>query len=421
MVARYHAADVSASNIAATIVDALDDLAREGARKMLQKALEEELEAHLGRKRYERGEEFRGYRNGHRRERTIGIGTWAVPVKVPRVSDTPADMPAFESAILPKRTRLSMETQKLFARLYLEGLSTGDFEPVFRQLLGETAPLSTNTIVRLKAEWEAEYEAWRNRPLDNDRFIYVWADGIYIGAGLEKENSCLLTLLGARSDGSKELIAMELGYRESIASWSDVLRSLRDRGLRAPLVLIGDGNLGIWGAQSEVWPQTRRQRCLNHRALRVLDKLPKHMEPEVTARMSELYHAPTKASCENKRDELMAWLRSERQEPAAETVLRDWDDFTTFYDFPQDHWLHLRTTNPLESIFSGVRVRTDAAKRARRRENALYLVFKVVQRLGRNWRSLNGGPTLMQQVAACALYKDGVRQDVDQIVEVMSA
>jgi putative transposase len=420
MVARYHVADVNGSKVAATIEDALDQVARHGAQVMLQKALEAEIDEFLQRPRYQRGGDFRGYRNGHGRERTVGIGTWAVPVSVPRVSDTPEGN-AFESTLLPKRTRLSMETQKLFARLYLEGLSSGDFEPVFRQLLGETAPLSPNTMIRIKEGWEAEYKAWRERPLANERFIYIWADGIYLGAGLEKENSCLLTLLGARADGSKDLIAMEIGYRESTASWGDVLRSLRDRGLRAPLVLIGDGNLGIWGAQSEVWTETKRQRCWNHRLMRMVDKLPKRMQPEVSSRMSELYQAPTKKVCETKRDELVAWLKSARQEPAAATLLRDWDDFVTFYDFPQEHWLHLRTTNPLESVFAGVRLRTDVAKRARKRENALYLVFKVVQRLGRNWRALNGGPALMWMVAEGAVFRDGVLQASDQEMEVRVA
>ena len=420
MVARYHVADVNGSKVAGTIEDALDQVARHGAQVMLQKALEAEIDEFLQRPRYQRGGDFRGYRNGHGRERTVGIGTWAVPVQVPRVSDTPEGS-VFESAVLPKRTRLSMETQKLFARLYLEGLSSGDFEPVFRQLLGETAPLSPNTMLRIKEEWEAEYKAWRERPLEHEHFIYVWADGIYLGAGLEKENSCLLTLLGARVDGSKELIAMELGYRESKASWSDVLRGLAERGLRAPVVLIGDGNLGIWGGQAEVWPETKRQRCWNHRLLNLVDKLPKRLQPEVTSRLYELYQSPTQKACENKRDDLVAWLQAQRQEPAAQTLQRDWDDFVTFYAFPQEHWIHLRTTNPLESVFAGVRLRTDVAKRARKRENALYLVFKVVQRLGRNWRALNGGPSLMRMVAEGVVFKDGALLESDQETEVRVA
>jgi transposase-like protein len=377
---------------------------------MLERALTAEVDEFLGRQRYARGNDLRGYRNGHQRPRQVAVGTWSVPVRAPRVSNVPAGTPSFESEILPKRQRLSNETQRLFAQLYLEGLSSGDFEPVFRRLLGENAPLSPNTILRLKEEWAREYEIWRQRPLDHDRFVYVWADGIYLGAGLEKQKSCLLTLLGARSDGTKELLAMEIGYRESKDSWAELLRSLRDRGLRQPLVFIGDGNLGLWAALGEVFPQARRQRCWNHRLLNLKDKLPKRLQPAVSSRIYEVYQAPTRQLCELKRDELVDWLCGENQAPAAETLLRDWDDFVTFYDYPTEHWLHLRTSNPIESVFAGVRLRTEVAKRARNRDNALYLVFKIVERLRRNWRALNGGPNLMHLVLAGAVFKDGVLQ-----------
>jgi putative transposase len=421
VVARYHATDVDGSKVVGEISDALDQLAREGARLMLERALAAEVDQFLGRERYVRGGEFRGYRNGHGRARTVGVGTWALPVRSPRVSDVPKETPAFESAILPKRKRLSLESQKLFCQLYLEGLSSGDFEPVFRQLLGETAPLSPNTIVRLKQEWEQEYEAWRRRPLDLERYVYAWADGIYLRAGLEKENSCLLTIVAARADGTKELLAMEIGYRESKASWADVLRDLRDRGLRGPLLWIGDGNLGLWAGLDEVFPDARRQRCWNHRMLNVKDKLPKRLHAEVSPKLYELYQAPTRERCESLRDELAAWLRDERQVAAADTLYRDWDDFMTFYDFPEEHWLHIRTTNPLESVFAGVRLRTEVAKRARKRENALYLVYKIVRRLSHNWRGLNGGPRLMQMVLAGAVFRDGVLVQSDQPAEVISA
>ncbi len=287
--------------------------------------------------------------------------------------------------------------------------------------MGEGAPLSPNTILRLKQEWEQEYQVWRRRPLKDARFSYVWADGIYLGVGLEKEHSCLLTLLGARADGTKELLALELGYRESTASWGDLLRNLRDRGLRAPLLVIGDGNLGIWAALAEVYPQARRQRCWNHRLLNVTDKLPKRLQPTVSSQISALYQASSRSDCEHQRDALVAWLRQENQAAAAETVLRDWEDFVTFYDYPSEHWIHLRTTNPIESVFAGVRLRTDVAKRARRRENALYLVFKIVQRLGQNWRALNGGQNLMALVADGAVFKDGLLQRIDLHKEVKAA
>ena len=201
-----------------------------------------------------------GYRNGYGRPRAVAVGTWPVEVRAPRIRDLPDDAPPFHSAILPRRRMLSAETQRLFARLYLEGLSSGDFEPAFRELLGETATLSSSTILRLKDEWASEYAAWRVRPL-TARYAYVWADGIYLGAGVELENSCLLVVVGAREDGRKELLAMELGYRESTASWAGVLRDLRERGLGAPLLACGDGALGLWAALDEVYPGTKHQRC----------------------------------------------------------------------------------------------------------------------------------------------------------------
>jgi putative transposase len=421
--AKYHVAD-EAGDAEAEVVSALERLAREGARRMLESALEAEVREFLGRERYARGAGFRGYRNGYQRPREVAVGTWSVPVKAPRVSDVPAGTRAFESEILPKNGRLSEETRALFAQLYLEGLSSGDFEPVFRHLLGKKAPLSANTILRLKETWAQEYEVWRRRPLDYSRFVYVWADGIYLGAGLEKQNSCLLTLLGARADGTKELLAIEIGYRESKESWAELLRSLRDRGLRVPMVFIGDGNLGLWAALADVFPQARRQRCWNHRLMNIQDKLPKRLEKRVRSQLYKVYQAPTRRECEAMRDELADWLRTETQMAAVETLFRDWDDFVTFYDFPSEHWRHLRTTNPIESVFAGVRLRTNVAKRARNRENALYLVFKLVERLSRNWYALNGGPTLTQAVLAGAVFKDGVMQprpDEPQLKEVVAA
>ena len=240
--AKYHAPR-PAPEATAVVADTLESIAREGARAMLERMLAEEIDAFLGRARYAPGGCDTGYRNGYAREREVGIGTWSVPVRQPRVSDLPEGPAPFESVILHKRRYLSMETQRHFARLYLEGLSSGDFEPAMRELMGEKATLSASTIIRLKAEWAAEYAAFRSRPM-TARFAYIWADGIYLGAGLEKEDSCLLVVIGAREDGHKELLAMELGYRESTESWAGVLRGLRERGLVAPLLAVGDGALG---------------------------------------------------------------------------------------------------------------------------------------------------------------------------------
>lgn len=394
------------------IGNALDELVRDGAREMLRQALEEEVRAFLQRARYARGGVFRGYRNGYRPERMIGTGLGSVQVEVPRVRDVPADVAVggYQSAIVPRYQRRSLATHQLFAQLYLEGLSSGDFEPVFRELLGEDAPLSGSTILRLKDNWEAEYQAWKKRPLGEHRYAYLWVDGVYVGCGQEQDKTVLLTVLGAREDGTKELLALEEGYRESTESWKAVFRSLRDRGLRAPLLVIGDGCLGAWAALDEIFPSARRQRCWNHRVLNVQDKLPKRLQAEARTELRAIWQTPTRLECEARRDRYVAKLRALGQHATADTVLRDWDDFVAFYDFPQEHWLHLRTSNAIESVFSGVRLRTRVAKHIRNRQNAVYLVFKIIGRLGQKWRALNGGQTVMTLVLTGETFVNGILQ-----------
>jgi transposase-like protein len=389
----------------------LEDLVREGAQKMLAQALEEEVNAFLGRGRYERGKGFRGYRNGYHESREVTVGVGPVEVRVPRVTRVPAEVASqgFHSQIVQRYQRASQTTQRLFARLYLEGLSTGDFEPVFRELVGETTALSASTIVRLKGGWETEYVAWRERPLWDHQYPYIWADGVYLGVGSEPEKNALLCILGAREDGQKELIAMSSGYRESKESWAEVLQNLRQRGLEAPSLAVGDGGLGLWAALSEVYPTTEQQRCWNHRIMNVQDKLPKRMQPEARNRLREIAEAKTESDCELLRDSYVSELKAAKQKAAAETILRDWDDFVTFYHYPIEHWVHLRTSNPMESVFSGVRLRTNAAKRMQKPENCLYLVFKIVERLSRNWRTLNGGANLMALVLERETFVNGLR------------
>jgi transposase-like protein len=220
----------------------------------------------------------------------------------------------------------------------------------------------------------------------------------------------LLCVVGGREDGTKELLALEEGYRESTESWKGVFRSLRERGLQAPLLAIGDGCLGAWAALEEIFPSTRHQRCWNHRVLNVQDKLPKRLQKKAREELRALWEAPTHQECVLRRDGYVAKLRAAGQDAAADTVLRDWNDFVAFYDFPQEHWLHLRTSNPIESVFSGVRLRTRVAKRMGKRENAVYLVFKIVDRLGQNWRALNGGRTLMTLVLAGETFANGILQ-----------
>lgn len=413
-VVRAKEASADARAIRSMIGDELDRLVREGARQMIAAMLEVEVDDFLQRTRYQRQGEPRGYRNGYAPERTIGVGVGAIPIRQPRVSDVPAEVApdGFRSQIVPRYQRLSAATQHLLTRLYLEGISTGDFEPVFRSLLGETAPLSPSSIVRLKAAWQAEFTAWQTRRLDGERYLYCWVDGIYLAAGQEDEKSALLCVVGLRADGQKELLAISLGYRESAESWANVLRDLRERGMRAPLLVIGDGALGIWAALATVWPTCRRQRCWNHRVLNVLDALPKRLWPQVRKDLRKAATASNRAEAQRQLEAIAADLRQAGQATAAATVVRDLDDFLTFYDFPQEHWVHLRTTNPIESIFAGVRLRTDVAKHAPNRENAQYLVFKLIERLSQNWRRITGG-NLCQLVLSGRRFVDGHLMDLE--------
>ena len=392
------------------VEDTLEAKVREGARLMLAAALDEEVNVFLGRDRYERSDEFRGYRNGYHRSRELTVGVSAVEVKVPRVSDVPEEVSTegYSSQIVRRYERSSRKTQELFRKLYMEGLSTGDFEPVFRELVGETTALSANAIVRLKSRWEDEYRTWRGGRLDECGYANIWVDGVYLGAGGDREKTALLCVVGAREDGTKELLGMELGYRESTESWACVLRGLRDRGMDAPLLAMGDGALGLWSALDRVYPTTDHQRCWNHRSMNVAARLPKSLHSQARARLREMSHAPTRAECERLRDLYVTELRAEGRGDAADTVLRDWEDFVSFYDFPIEHWVHLRTTNPLESVFSVVRLRTDAARRMKRRDSALYLVYKVVRRLGERWKPLYGGRNLMSLLMDGAQFRDGI-------------
>ena len=416
--------EVYQSNEDAGLVgDTLEEMVREGARRMLAAALDEEVNAFLGRERYQRSDDFRGYRNGYHRSRELTVGVSAVEVKAPRVSDVPTEVSpdGYKSKIVKRYERASRKTQELFRKLYMEGLSTGDFEPVFRELVGETTALSANAIVRLKSRWEDEYRAWRTSSLDSRRYAYIWADGVYLGAGVDREKTALLCVVGASEDGTKELLGMELGYRESAESWSGVLRGLRDRGMDAPLLAVGDGALGLWAALNEVYPTTAHQRCWNHRSLNLAARLPKSMQSSSRRRLRDISHAPTRAECERLRDEYVGELRAEGRTDAAETVLRDWEDFVSFYDFPTEHWIHLRTTNPLESVFSAVRLRTDAARRMKRRDSALYLVFKVVSRLSERWKPLYGGRNLMKLLMDGARFEDGVLVELPPSEESVKA
>lgn len=394
-------------------VGMLDRLAREGAARILMETMDAEVVAYLGRLPYARSEKFRGYRNGYTKRRTIAVGLGSVEVRPPRVRDVPPDMEEFQSQILGRYQRMSVETRSLLAELYLEGLSSGDFEPLFRYLLGKNTPLSSASIIRLKEDWQAEYEAWKKRSLEK-RYAYTWGDGVYLKVGSKNDKTAILVVIGVTEDGQKDLLAIVEGYRESKESWSELLRDLRARGVEDILLFAGDGHLGIWPALDEVFPSAKHQRCWNHKVLNVLDKLPKRLWPEVKKELRNIWKAETEAECRLQADKYAKRLRLMGQAKAAETLLRDFDDFVTFYQFPKEHWVHLRTTNPIESVFAGVRLRTNVAKRMRTQETALYLVFKIIQRLSINWRSINC-PDLVSLVLEGEVFKDGIHQKQEEV------
>lgn len=394
--------------------DELEKVVREGARRMLMLVLEEEVTEFLKRNRYERTEgEFKGYRNGYSKERSIAIGYGHVKVRQPRVSNVPKEISenGYESKILNRYQRSSRGVQANLCRLYIEGLSTGDFEPVFRALLGESAPLSASSIQRLKEDWEREYEEWNKRKLDKNYYCYIWVDGVYVRAGMEREKTVLLCVLGAKEDGTKELLAVGDGYRESKASWAEVLRDLKKRGMNCPLLTIGDGALGIWSALEEIYPESQQQRCWNHKITNILDKLPKRMEKEATRKLREIYQADTVEKCREWIKNYSEELRIDGHNSAADTLVKDINELTTFYNFPKIQWIHIKTNNPLESIFSGVKTRTKVVKRFRKRENAKYMIFKLIQRLSQNWKELKGKQFLPYLKQGVTFYNGIMVQD----------
>ena len=381
----------------------LDVLARDGAQRMLISALEQEVEEFLGRARYEHGAgRRRGYRNGTGKPRKIAVGCGTLEVRAPRVSDTDAP---FRSQLLPRYQRSSETVQALLPELYLQGLATGDFEPALRALLGEAAPLSPASIVRLKAQWQAEYETWTRRPLDC-HYAYCWADGLYLKAGPADEKTAVLIIIGVTEDGQKELLTMVEGYRESRESWRDVLRDLRRRGLKQVRLFVGDGGLGLWAAVEEVYPDARHQLCWCHKMLNVLDKLPQRLQPEAKTLVRDIYTAPTRPEAEERIQHFAQ--RFARDYPRAVASLTEHQTaLLTYYDFPREHWKSLRTSNPIESTFDPVRLRTRATRRMRKAQTGLYLVFQLVRRAEHRWRRIDA-PYLVAKVLEGVQFVDGV-------------
>jgi putative transposase len=403
--------DASKEEISRT---SLDDLAQEGARRMLVKALEAEVREYLERHGGARDEKGHALvvRNGLARSRKVTTGAGTMEVRAPRVNDRrvneAGERERFTSQILPPYMRRSPRVAEVLPILYLRGLSTGDFREALPVLLGKDASgLSPTTITRLTAEWEKEYEEFRKWDLSDRDYVYVWADGVHFNIRLEEERLCTLVLMGARADGTKEVIAVEDGYRESAESWASVLRGLKKRGMRAPVVGIGDGALGLWAAVRDVFPETREQRCWVHRLINVLDKLPKGLQPRAKRALHEIMAAETKEQAEVLMDRF-----AEEYQPkypkAVDSLRRDQDKLLTFYDLPAEHWIHLRTTNPIESPFATVRLRQRVTKGAGSRTKGLVMAFKLLLMAQQRWRRLNASE-LLPLVRAGVRFQDGLR------------
>jgi transposase-like protein len=308
--------------------------------------------------------------------------------------------------LFAKRTQSVSEA---IPELYLHGLAEGDFDLALRGLLGDKAPLSASTVARLKQRWKGELETWKSRDLSRLEPVYIWVDGLYVKAGLEKTKAALLVVLAALSDGTKVVLSVTPGYRESTESWSSVLRDLQSRGLRAPRLLIADGHLGIWGALRNIWPEVDEQRCWNHRIQNVLDRIPKNRQVEAKEMLRKLVYAKTEAKAVKARELFGKWCRLQGFEAAGQLLLEDWDRMVAFYSYPKEHWQHLRTTNPVESPFAAVRLRTNAAKRYKKVENATVVIWKMLLVAEKRFRRLRS-PHLCIEVAAGAKYNDGIKK-----------
>lgn len=385
----------------------LEELVRMKIQGFMQDLLNEEVESFIGRSRYERKEGVDndyGYYNGFGKPRRVSMKIGTIEVRRPRLRNLED---RFESRILPLFKRRTQEVGNLLPELYLHGLATGDFELALRGLLGEGAPLSASSIQRLKAKWEAEYDNWRMEELKDLDVIYMWADGLYVKAGLDKDKAALLVIIGATKEGKKRLLTVEGGYRESKESWSGVLRKLRDRGLRAPRLTVADGGLGIWSALGETYPESKEQRCWNHKIVNVLDRLPKRVQAQAKEHLCKLPYAETQVECEKLKSRFKT-LFGKAYPKAVEILESDWERMVTFYEFPKEHWGHLRTTNIIESPFAAVRLRTNAAKRYRKVANAVVIIWKVLMIAEKRFRKLNA-PHLLVEVLEGVKYVDGKR------------
>jgi putative transposase len=395
--------------------DARTDVLRRGAQQLLAQAIEAEVADWIDRHQDCRDEQGRRQvvRNGHLPARAITTGVGPVEVHQPRVQDRRAagQREKFTSAILPPYLRKTKSVEELIPWLYLKGVSTGDFSEALAALLGPDAKgLSATTVTRLKGLWEKEYQDWSKRSLAGKQYVYVWADGVYFNIRLEGGRQCILVLMGATADGQKELIAIQDGQRESEQSWKELLLDVQARGLTLdPKLAVGDGALGFWKAPRQVWPDTKEQRCWVHKTANVLDKLPKGAQPKAKQMLHAIYLAEGREEA-GKAFDLFVKTFEAKYPKATECLAKDRTELLTFYDFPAEHWLHLRTTNVIESVFATVRLRTEKTKGSGTRVACLTMVFQLMESASKRWRGLNGS-SLLADVIQGATFVDGIKQE----------
>lgn len=386
------------------IYEELEGVARGQIQAFIQGLLEEEITELMGRVKGERKaspEEQEGYRNGYGKRWRFALSMGTIEVKRPRVRGLEE---RFESKILPLFKRHSREVRELLPELYLHGLASGDFELALRGLLGAGAPLSASSLQRLKGAWEVAYEEWKAEPIEEAEVAYLWADGIYVKAGLGKEKCALLVVIGAMKDGSKRFLALEPGYRESRESWAGVLRQMKARGLNEVRLIIGDGNLGLWAAVGDVFPEAAEQMCWNHKALNVLDAVSKKEQPQAKQHVRDMMYADSRAEAVKARKKFETAFQHNGK--AVRSVVDNWSRLTAYYDFPAEHWKHLRTSNIVESPFSRVRLRTAASRRFKSQTNATCLIWKTMMISQKTFRKLNA-PHLVEKVAEGRLQRNG--------------
>ena len=408
---------VSLENPEQSFDHVFDEIVRNGARKMLQEAIQIEVDLFIQKKTSERTLEGHQkiVRNGYQPAREILSGAGKLKIRQPRLRYREDPSEKFTSSILPRYMRRSPSLDALIPALYLRGVSSGNFSGALEAILGRKVKgMSSNTVVRLKEKWAKEYGQWGHRDLSNKQYIYWWADGIHFNVRLEEQRTCILVVIGVLEDGTKELVAVADGYRESTESWLELLRNLKSQGLsEGPQLAVGDGALGFWAAIKDIYPQVRPQRCWVHKTANVLDKMPKSIQPNAKSLIHEIYLSPT---CEKAQKALDYFLnRYQSKYPkACECLKKDQQSLLNFYDFPAEHWPHLRTTNPIESTFATVRLRTARTKGCGSRRATLTMVFKLAQEAQKTWRRLKGSNRIAQVIAGVK-FIDGIEETKTEI------